>query len=153
MKLIATNGISFSLYATGYQFPNITEDEHDSNWIYVTINLVGFNQPWTSNDPSLMTWELKSLANWLTSILSSANGENEIRFIEPNLVFQLVRRENDRSFIRTSLSLESKPDWWEEDSAFTFDIEVDEQQLQNAIESLHLQLDKFPSRGGIRIEE
>src|SRR5882672_8430416 len=116
MKLIATNGTSFSLYATGYQFPNIPEDEYDSNWIYVTIDLAGFHQPWTSNDPALMTWELKSLANWLASILSSANGENEIRFIEPNLVFQLVRRENDRSFIRTSLALESKPDWWEENS-------------------------------------
>ena len=152
MKLTAADGTSFSLFATDYQFPNSTEDEYDSNWIYVTVNVAGFDQPWTSNDPSLMTWELKSLANWLTSILPVANGENEIRFIEPNLRFQLVGRENDRLIIRTSLALESKPAWWEEDGAFSFDMEIDEQQIKHAVESLRFQLEKFPRRGGTVIQ-
>jgi len=84
--------------------------------------------------------------------LSRTNRENEIRFIEPNLVFELVRRKNDRLIIRTSLALETKPAWWEEDSAFSIEMEVDEQQIRNAIASLHLQFEKFPHRGGIVIK-
>jgi len=146
MKLVTTSGLSFSLHVTGYQFPNSTKDEYDSNWINVTIILVGFSEPWTSNDPSLLTWELKSLADWLGAILSGSMMENEIRFMEPNLAFQLIQRGSEK-FIRTSLDLESKPEWYLGDGAFSFDLEVNDEQILNAIESLHSQLERFPGRG------
>ena len=151
MTLTGTNGRSFDLSVTGYQFPDVTDDDYDSNWLCVTIKLEGFGKAWTADSPSLMTWELRTLADWFKQILIGTESHNEIRFIEPNLIFQLIYEKAGIFLIRTTLSLESKPDWYDESSFFTFDLDVDKNQIQNSINSLEYQLVRFPGRGGIVI--
>src|SRR6266566_1252359 len=123
MKLTAINGRSINSWVSGYQFPESTNDEYESNCLYITTRLDGFGQPWTSTNPCLTTWELQALAHWFRSILSAPNEPSEIKFIKPNLLFQLVTESTDLPIIRSLLDQESKPTWYEKESPFSFDVE------------------------------
>jgi hypothetical protein len=152
VKLTAINGMSLDLWVSGYQFPEGTVDENETNWLSITIRLDGFGKQWTSACPSLMTWELKSLIDWLQAILLGRNSQNEIKFTKPNLVFQLVEKPGGALIIRTLLDLESKPAWYDKKDPFFFDVEFDEKQIHQAVLSLEYQLKRFPSRGRMDYE-
>jgi hypothetical protein len=72
--------------------------------------------------------------------------------VEPNLAFQLIQKGTGKAMIRTSLDFESKPEWYLGEGSFSFDLEVDNKQIREAIESLHSQLGRFPGRGGVNIK-
>ena len=146
MQLTSTTGRSMTLWVESYQFPNIPDEEYDSNWVVIRINLEGFGQPWTTSDPALMTWELTLLAEWLEQILTGANAENEIAFIESSIRFQLIKKSDERLCIRVILNSECKPEWWDNEDAFAFELDVSETQIQDSIKSLRYQLERFPVR-------
>ena len=121
MRIIGKDNKSFELWVVDYQFPHDNSDEYDSNWLRIGIRLMGFKKEWITSDPSLLTWELKSLIDWLEDILIGNAAKVEIAFIEQNLKFELIDRPSDGLKIRTYLSLESKPDWYSGDETFHFD--------------------------------
>src|SRR5438105_15344249 len=129
MKLTALNGRLINLWVSGYQFPESANDEYESNWLNITTRLDGFGQSWTSTNPCLTTWELKSLAHWFRSISSAPSEPSEITFIKPTLVFQLVIESIGLPIIRSLLSQESKPAWFEKESSFLFDVEFNDRQI------------------------
>lgn len=151
MKLTGQDNKSFELWIVDYQFRDDMNDEYDSNWLTVGIRLTGFPREWTTSDPSLLTWELKSLTNWLNDILTGDIKEKEIEFIEPNLKFELADKVDDTFKLRTLLTLESKPTWYTEDETFSFDLVVDREQLEYSVERLKTQLTKFPGRAGVKL--
>jgi hypothetical protein len=146
MTLTGTNGSTFSVRIAGYQFPDINDDEDTSNWLNVEVSLEGFGQRWKSVSPSLMTWELEILADWFKDIFRGNNSFDDIGFIEPNLRFRLMKRDEDTLHIRTTLSLECKPSWWSDADQYTFDLSVDASQIKGAIENLKGQMRHFPQR-------
>lgn len=147
MKLTGADNKSFELWVLGYQFPDIHHDEYDSNWLRVGIKVEGYKKPWITSDPSLLTWELNALKNWLESL--GKNGtDKSVDFIEPNLGFELVHK-SDTALIRINLQLESKPSWFNEHDVFSMEILADPKQISESIDRLSLDLKKFPPRAGI----
>ena len=142
---------SFELWVVDYQFRDNKSDEYDSNWLTIGIRLKGFKREWTTSDPSLLTWELKSLTDWLQKILIGDFEEKEIEFIEPNLKFELVDNTNDSYKMRTHLTLESRPVWFTDDETFSFDIDVDRGELKQSVQRLKSELIKFPGRAGVKL--
>ena len=67
MKLISTHGHAFELNIQGYQFPGITNDYWDSNWLLIEINVSHPRGSWVKVDPSMNTFEVARLADWMDS--------------------------------------------------------------------------------------
>jgi hypothetical protein len=151
MKLSGQDNKSFELWVVNYQYRDNKTDEYDSNWLTIGIRLKGFENEWVTSDPSLLTWELKFLIDWLQNILTGDKEEREIEFIEPNLKFELIDKSDDRFKIRTHLTLESKPVWYTEDETFSFDLIVDRGQLKNSADRLKSELINFPGRAGVKL--
>lgn len=142
---------SFELWVVDYQFLDDKNDEYDSNWLTIGIRLKGFKSEWTKSDPSLLTWELKSLSDWLQKILTGDFAEKEIEFIEPNLKFELIDNTHDPYKMRTHLTLESRPVWFTDDETFSFEIDVDREQIDHSVQRLKSELIKFPGRAGVKL--
>ena len=82
----------FELRVVGYQFPDIVGDEWDANWLVVEIRVAPVDErPWRSIDPSLLTWEVERLSNWLEALASGRAVEEGEDFVEPNLRFEVVQ--------------------------------------------------------------
>ena len=138
--------------AVDYQYRDNKTNEYDSNWLTIGIRLKGFEKEWITSDPSLLTWELKALIDWLQDILRGNKEEREIEFIEPNFKFEWIDSTDDSFKIRTHLTLESKPNWYTEDERFSFDVIVDRGQIEHSIERLKNELTNFPVRAGVKLD-
>ncbi len=128
-----------------YQFPQITTGEYDANWLIIQGHVSVNDRSWTFRDPSLTTFEVRQLANWLEASERGENAELRCDFIEPNLQFERI---SDKA-IRVSLALESAPPWanpGESWSEHGFEVLIDK-HLKNAAERLRSQLQAFPERG------
>ena len=141
----------FELKAAGYQFPSLSGDEFDDNWLMVEIRAAPADErPWRSTDPSLLTWEVKRLSNWLVALASGQAVEEGEDFIEPNVRFEVVERAEDTITIRVYFELESRPPWFFADAAgmddLWIDLRVDADDLRTAAEDLRRDLAKFPPR-------
>src|ERR1700738_540527 len=75
MDISAGDGSSFHLKLVGYQFPEKVNEEWDSNWliIYIAMNLP--QGAWSVTDPFLLTYEVRSLADWFDAIASNWQAE------------------------------------------------------------------------------
>ncbi|WP_404336406.1 hypothetical protein AB2M62_19185 [Sphingomonas sp. MMS12-HWE2-04] len=128
----------------GYQFPHNVEDEWDSNWLIVTGEAVLDGQRWNFCDPSLTTFELARLADWLDRLAAGAEQSAACQFTEPNLDF---RRVSDHS-LRVAFSLEAQPRWAElkdDFGAHGFEVPIDS-GIATAAQALRALLALFPVR-------
>lgn len=127
-----------------YQFPEITDDEWDSNWLIVCGDAELDGKSWTFRDPCLTTFELEHLANWLDQVFKDEAKNEYCDFTEPNLGFERLSELE----VRIAFSLESLPPWYESDGDFGeigFNIPIND-QLPAAANSLRALLDRFPIR-------
>jgi hypothetical protein len=152
MLLKGTEGTEFELKVIGYQFPDLENEEYDSDWLSIHLRVVHQRGTWTSIDPSLLTWEVSSLAEWLQSISRGESVDEEESFLEPNLSFQLTG--NGARKLRVYFELESRPEWAPYDGSSREDLwlefELDPVQLRNAVASLREALQRYPVRVGFR---
>lgn len=82
----------FELRVAGYQFPELEHDDWDSNWLIVEIRSAPADQrPWKSVDPSLLTWEVERLSNWLEALASGEAVEDGEYFVEPTCASRLYK--------------------------------------------------------------
>ena len=98
---------SLRLSIVRYQFPQITKGEYDANWLIIQGRVSIDDRSWTFRDPSLTTFEVRALAEWLEGL---ARGEDVLpycAFIEPNLQFERISGQA----IRVSFALESALPW------------------------------------------
>jgi hypothetical protein len=136
---------SLRLAILRYQFPQITTGEYDANWLIIQGHVSLDDRSWTFSDPSLTTFEVRQLADWLDSLARGDEVEPQCDFIEPNLQFE---RTSDKA-IRVSFALESAPPWAKPDDSWSehgFEVLIDK-HLQTAAERLRSQLRVFPERG------
>ncbi len=138
---------SFDMKVMGYQFPDLANEQYDSDWLNIKIDVSIPMGSWTSTDPSLLTWEVADLAKWLESIAEGRSVDAEESFMEPNLRFELI--EAGQKKLRIYFELESKPSWAQEDDTLWADFEVDADDLRKAATSLREDLMRFPTRVGL----
>jgi hypothetical protein len=136
----------FRLNVAGYQFPGISNDEWDSNWLIIdgAVRLDG--REWRFKEPCLTTFEALRLASWLEGCAQGKTAELECSFTEPNLQFDLIEAHT----LRISFALEAKPPWVSPDDYSTrygFNCPVGAEVLK-AASDLRSQLARFPVRGG-----
>jgi hypothetical protein len=142
----------FELIIVGYQFPEIENEMYDSNWLVISIKASVPRGSWTATHPSLLTWEVKRLAEWLRAVAENEPVEPEQHFIEPNLSFSIVGRSRDSITLGVYCGYESKPPWARTGTATLEDhqvvLKVTPDDLKSAAESLRAQLSRFPPRAG-----
>lgn len=145
----------FTMRIIGYQFPEIVDQEDDSNWLMVEIHTRVDNRSWESRDPSILTYELWRLIKWLEAVTKGEEDRNEVGFIEPNLGFEFIEKTIDGYRFRVRFEMESRPDWarfndvgfWE----FFAEIVKTPGELQAWIDDLKNGLSEFQPRAGVMI--
>lgn len=134
----------------GYQFPHLENERYDSDWLNVRIRVKLPEVSWVATDPSLLTWELERLIEWLESIADGERVNAEESFTEPNLRFELIEEEPKR--LRVYFELESRPGWAAYDAARMDDlwveVEIDAEKLKESAASLREDLKRFAIRVG-----
>ena len=66
MRLQTTDGAkAFDLTIVRYQFPELENDEWDSNWLVISVHVVTGERSWNFVNPCMLTMEAHDLANWL----------------------------------------------------------------------------------------
>jgi hypothetical protein len=127
-----------------YQFPEITDDDWDSNWLIITGDAVVDDKSWSFRDPCLTTFEVERLANWLDEVSDGRAEKPFCGFTEPNLDFERV----SDATVRIAFSLEALPPWSKRDGdlgEIGFNIPIND-RLGAAASSLRALLTRFPIR-------
>lgn len=150
MKLSGSGGQSFTLTLQGYQFPDGRDDPHDNNWLFVAVDVSHPKGDWRASDPSLLTWEVARLADWLESVAKGGQSSASEDFLEPTLEFHVVDEQQTKA-LRVLFGLELRPKWAESEVASEGDVYIDfpmtEIDLVAAAQELRRQLLRFPQRG------
>lgn len=149
MILSGKNGDSFELELVGYQFP-LTQHGDDANWLIVRTSAVVGGQRWESVDPSLMTSEVKRLADWLNSIVEGRPADSVEYFTEPNMTFEVLDSSDHHLRLRVLLELESRAPWLKKadvgESSHGPTIECSKGKLAKWARDMKTQLLRFPPR-------
>jgi hypothetical protein len=151
MKLFNAAGSALTLTIVGYQFPRETPERYDANWLMVRVSAARAGRAWTFTDPCLLTWEVASLAQWLTEVQSGRSPQPaDCSFTEPLLRFQLAAAPNGQPTLRVLFELEGRPPWAYSDSFGGEDVVLDFPlagiDLHAASASLRAQLQRYPVR-------
>jgi len=83
MRLTGASGDFVEISVAGYQFPNNTHDDYDSNSLLIDTTASVNRRPWTSRDACLLTWEVEWPANWLEQLGRGDFSEPDSSFLEP----------------------------------------------------------------------
>lgn len=135
---------SLRISVEGYQFPKITDDDWDSNWLIVNGDAVLDGKLWTFRDPCLTNFEIKRLADWLDQVACGKVEKAFCGFTEPNLEFEQV----SDAAIRIAFSLETLPPWSKRNDdlgEIGFNVPIND-RLCLAASSLRAILRHFPIR-------
>jgi len=150
MELCAP-GAYFRLTLLGYQHPDAEGEPYDANWLRVRVDAAGPQGAWSVTDPCLLTREAAALADWL-EMLSSGQASPAISFLEPALLFRLIRREGGEQFLRVHFGSLVRPAWLSEPGQPRqnpdrwLDFPLTSLDLSAAAGSLRRQLKKYPAR-------
>lgn len=139
---------SLDLTILGYQFPGITNEEYDSNWLLIAATAHTAVGQWSFEQPCLLTWEAGSIVTFLEQLAVGEASSKGVWFIEPNLSFEVT----DTNTLKVFFTLESSPPWLDDTFVgkddFYLEFTLTERQLQDAAASLRAQLAAFPGRAG-----
>ena len=150
-KGIENQSVEFKI--VNYQFPeNNTPGDWDSNWLHIYIKVQSKFGNWQTVDPSLTTGEFKELVEWFRDL--SENREvkyTDLIFTEPNLEFELKKKEENSKEIRIRFYLESRPQSAQKyplakDDQYYVDCIFTNHELGEISRHLEEELKKFPSR-------
>lgn len=149
MTLASIDGTTvFRLRILGYQFPGITTDRYDSNWLMVNVEGKTQDTSWSGTDPCMLTWEGHWLLNWLADLATGAESEPEMSFMEMNLEFILASRTANAIGLRIRLRESLRPQSAAGDDPFDIALELLPDGLRAAADALCEDLRRFPIRAG-----
>jgi len=149
--LTSETGDAVALSLLGYQFPDLTSEPWDSDWLNVQLNLTDADRAWSRVDPCLLTFEARELAMWLREVAECSPSPGMLYFTEPCLAFEVVRENAINVVLRVFLSHEFCPPWAEsllKEDAYSLDLFTTRSDLLEASASLSSQLTLFPERAG-----
>src|ERR1044071_2081557 len=144
MKLERADGSYFEMSVVGYEFPELDHEDYDSNWLMTRIDVKHPLGSWSAIDPSLLTYEMASLADWLEEISSGSRSNPDQGFIEPCLEFHIKSDTCGEEILVVKFSHEYSPPWsrgkLDEDEEHYLEFPLTELRLEEAVESLRGQL-------------
>ena len=146
MIIECINGQFVELNILGYQFPEILNDQWDSNWLMVHINVKSTKKHWESVDPAITTFELKNLINWLKNISDNKIEKyTDMDFTEPNIAFELKNNfDSTTKEIKICFRLEFSP--LKNGKKYSIQFKATNEQLKTYVKNLEYELNKFPER-------
>jgi hypothetical protein len=142
---LAWDDMAFELRIVGYQFPDQETADYDSNWLLIEGAVQHPRGGWRFRDPSLLTYEVARLADWLEAAADGTQLQPWCAFIEPNLSFEVVGHGVGRA-LRVSFAIEALPPWAKRGEDVHIDFPFSEMDLVAAVASLRQQLSEFPKR-------
>ena len=150
--ILGTSGENQFLFKiAGYQFPGNRNNEFDANWLMIAIEVTTPQWHWEKTDPSMLTWEVQSLIDWLEAVVVNQEEWNCINFTEPNLSFCIRGKGAQKIVLGLHLALESRPPFLVGgvvlDEGEIIEIECDRAELAQWIAYLEAELDKYPLIG------
>lgn len=147
MKFKAVKQQSIELRIVGYQFPEAT-DELDRNWLNISVKVDTGQENWEAEDPSLLTWELRSMVHWFERLTEGKKPRyKHLAFTEPNLSFKLLNRSTEPlKRIRILFDMELRPRPPQEGRSYFVDIVADNTELHRIARELEKELACHPER-------
>ena len=148
MTFKGINDQSVELKITNYQFPENADGDWDSNWLNIYLKVKSDVGNWQTVDPSLTTWDVKSLINWFDNLSNNIQPVcKDICFLEPNISFELMDSFDPKSkTIRIKFNLESRPQSATDEKDYFVDLIVDNDELKGIVLDLQKELEKYPER-------
>ncbi|ALC18629.1 hypothetical protein ACH46N_35030 [Streptomyces pristinaespiralis] len=162
---LSDDSSSIDLRPLRYQFPKVTGDMYDDNWLVIGGSVTTPHGSWSFTDPCLLTDEAHQLTGWLRAVAAGrvamtppdADGElsPDITFTEPVLAFSLAAQGEaegeDSTLIRVHLSLEAAPPCQQGDGGpdiyqNALALQLDTTALRHAAGQWELALAPFPTR-------
>ena len=160
MLITGTKDTWLNLRASGYQFPQATNDL-DAQWLMITGKVSSVGRTWSFTDPSLMIEEARALARWLHAAatghirarqLPARPDEDwapDLSFTEPVLAFSLGSG-SPGLILRVNTSLEAAPPWvFGEQRApwgYAIDLQLTAPELEQAANEWSNDLSNLPQR-------
>lgn len=149
MLLKSEDGKEFELSLIDEPIPDPQDGFGDVGAVEIAFRVATGEDEWEETAPSINTYELDSLAEWLESIASGAHDEAEIDLLGPELNFQVVKDTGDRVVLRIRFRLEGRPEEMVMDAETTearhVDLKLPRENLRAAAASLRADL--MESRG------
>ena len=150
MRLQAESGNTFALVIVGYEYPDITEDWWDSNWLVISGNVSTAKNSWRFVHPCVTTFELANLADWLDKLGAEGETFSQYAFTEPNLEFTFLAKPSP--VLRVRFAHESAPPWLKQHeerlNGMTLDFPLSHTKAHEAAADLRNALVDYPVRGG-----
>ena len=137
----------FEFRVVGYQFPEVTDEDYDANWLLVSINVRSPGGSWSKTDPCLLTWEGHWFANWLADIMAGREEEKTMSFLDSNLFFEVEGRGQHQVKLKIELSDELLPtDAKPGEKRFTVSLVISLADLRAAVADWCWEMRLFPMR-------
>lgn len=139
--------ITYRFSVEGYQFPDNTDGDYDSNWLNIRSEIRCSQGHEVRIDPALLTSELLSISDWFYTI-----SQNDIPwsvthgFIEPNFEFILYGKREDIVRFGIMLSCELRPQFAEEDEEFIMIFEYSLTEMESLSRAFKKEYELFPER-------
>ncbi|MER2996829.1 WapI family immunity protein [Pontibacter populi] len=152
MTFTGIDNQTVELEITNYQYPDISDGDWDGNWLNIYLNVKSKVGHWQTVDPSLTTWEVRTLINWFEDLSRNIKPDyiNQ-EFTEPNLSFELLNSfDSPKKKIRIKFDLESRPQSATDDKEYFVDIVADNIELRRISADLKNELDKYPERKPVK---
>jgi len=145
MLLKGSEGTHFGLRIVGYQFPRGGDS---ANWLNVEIDAAFPAGQWKAVDPALETFDVAKLADWFEALAAGEPTDDEMYFVEPNLVFKSLHRTSAQTVVRVQVEGELRPSWAPHHKVkdLSADFSLGSDALRAAANSLRQQLHLFPPR-------
>lgn len=148
MHLTDFHSSSFDLTIVEYQFPRITNDAYDSNWLQVRVDVMTPYGAWSASAPCLLTYEAFRIVEWLGAV--TATTATKLTFMEPELVFALAQNTLQQPTLRIYFAYGLLPPWAFAEFGGLEDVYVefalDEVDIEAAAAQLRTQLQAYPQR-------
>ncbi|MFG2139995.1 hypothetical protein [Streptomyces sp. NPDC048650] len=144
-----------------YQFPVVSGDRWDDNWLVMGADVTTSAGSWCFTDPCLLVDEVYEVSAWLRAVADGRRPDAaqdpagrpvpDLSFLEPDLAFSQVRWHDGTGVLRVHLSLEAVPPWRQDDEGgglhqYAVEIETDRAALIRAAEEWDRRLALFPLR-------
>lgn len=132
-----------------YEFPEVHDDQYDSNWLIIEIRATRAKDSWSASYPCMLTGELAELADWLDAVADGKNTTARLDFIEPNLHFEVTESEPKKLCVYIDAELKLAGVLGDDsgiDEAICIEFELIPAELKDAAISLRTYLRTFPIR-------
>lgn len=139
MKIKTIDGETSELKIVGFEFPD-SNDEWDSEWLNIYLNIKSPVGNWRTVDPSLLVNEVYEIMEWFKMLADEGKTKkNFLEFLEPNLSFYLSDEVNGRQ-IKLVFRLESRPKSAKDGIEYFIVFKADEKELLRMVDELRDEL-------------